>query len=140
MNTEPPLTVLVVDDNFDVAQSAAWLIEMYGHTVRVALSGEEALAAALIDPPDVALVDIRMPGMDGYALTRRLREVCGKELLIVVVSGCGAAAEVDRSYEVGANLHLVKPVNPTVLRDILQSRAGALVDVCETAGLTQSVR
>jgi CheY-like chemotaxis protein len=117
-----------VDDNTDLAESTAVLLDLYGYTARVAYSGEEALAAVAADPPDVAVVDIMMPRMDGFELTRRLRAVCGGKLFVVIASGCGTPDDVQRSREAGANLHLLKPVDPAALSDILQAhRQGALV-------------
>jgi two-component system, chemotaxis family, CheB/CheR fusion protein len=128
MNITPSLSVLVVDDNADLAQSMAWLLEMYGHAVRVALSGEQAIAAVADAPPDVAVVDIMMPRMDGFELTRRLREACGARLFIVIASGLGAAADVKRAHDAGANLHLLKPVDPVALGDLLHAfRDGAMM-------------
>ena len=128
MNTHPPISVLVVDDNADLAQSMAWLLEIYGYAVRVALSGADALAAVADAPPAVAFVDIMMPRMDGYELTRRLREDCGGDVFVVIMSGRGAAADVRRSHEAGANLHLVKPIAPADLAGVLQAyRDGAFL-------------
>ena len=123
----PLLSVLVVDDNADLAVSTAILLELSGYAVRVASSGEVALAAVAADPPDVAIVDIMMPGMDGFELTRRLREGFGGKLFVVIMSGCGTAEDVRRSHEAGANLHLLKPVDPAALSDIFDAlRAGQL--------------
>jgi CheY-like chemotaxis protein len=122
-----------VDDNADLAQSTAWLLEVYGHAVRIAPSGRDALAAVATEPPDVALVDIRMPGMDGHELTRRLRVACGGGLFVVVVSGMAAAADVRRSHAAGANLHLAKPVDPAVIADLLHAFQLGAVAVRQTA-------
>jgi two-component system CheB/CheR fusion protein len=124
----PALSVLVVDDNADLVGSTAALLDLYGNETRVALDGAKALALAAADPPDIAIVDIRMPRMDGFELTRRLREACGARLFIVIASGLGAAADVKRAHDAGANLHLLKPVDPVALGDLLHAfRDGAMM-------------
>ena len=115
-----PLSVLVVDDNPDLALSTAMLLDLYGYAARVALSGADALAATAVDPPDVAIVDLLMPGMDGIELTRRLREgSAGRPPFVIIMSGCGSLAHRRLSAEAGADMHLLKPVDPGTLTDIL---------------------
>jgi CheY-like chemotaxis protein len=72
--TPHPLTVMVVDDLADAAESLALLVQMNGYRVTVARTGEEALALAAQVPPDVAILDLRMPGLDGWEVARKLRE------------------------------------------------------------------
>lgn len=129
MNATTPLSVFVVDDNEDLARSTGVLLDLYGYRVRVALSGEEALAAAAESPPDVALVDIRMPWVDGFELTRKLRERFGEALFVVIVSACGTPDDIRQAHAAGANLHLLKPVDPSTLNDLLRAYSdGALPD------------
>src|SRR5690242_14456860 len=106
-----PLSVVAVDDQEDAAETLAMVLVLWGFLVRVALGGAAALAAALVDPPDVALLDVRMPGMDGWELARQLREQTRvKRPLLVAVTGCGTEEDRLRSVEAGIDLHLVKPV------------------------------
>jgi signal transduction histidine kinase len=116
----PSRRVLVVDDNHDAADSLALLLKMMGHEVRTAYGGAAALAASRSWRPEVVLLDIGLPGLDGYAVGRRLRdERPGEELLIVALTGYGQDEDRRRSQEAGLDLHFVKPVDPNALRDLL---------------------
>jgi len=116
--------VLVVDDNHDAALSLAMLVEMLGHEVRVAYDGVEALQAAGEFHPELVLLDIGMPRMDGYETCRRLREQpWGSRIRVVAVTGWGQEHDRRRSQEAGFDQHLVKPVAPTVIADILGAMA-----------------
>ena len=120
------LHVLLVEDNRDTAQSTAALLRRWGHNVRVALDGPTALREADEDEPDVVLLDIGLPGMDGYKVARRLRETLhAKGTLFIVISGYGAEKEVLRSKDEGIDLHFVKPADPAELREELERFARA---------------
>jgi PAS domain S-box-containing protein len=104
--------VLVVDDNVDGAAGLAKLLKLLGHDVRVAHDGHAAVEAARDFRPEVVLLDIGLPGMDGYEVAGRLRaEECCKDALIIAVSGYGQPDDIRRSKEAGFDQHLVKPVN-----------------------------
>jgi signal transduction histidine kinase len=104
--------VLVVDDNADTANGMARLLKLSGHEVRVAHNGDEAINAARDHRPEVMLLDIGLPGMDGYELASTLRgEEWSKDSVLIAVSGYGEEQARDRSMEAGFNHHLVKPVN-----------------------------
>lgn len=121
--TQYPLAVLVVDDSADAAETLAELLSIQGHTVSVAFSGEQALERADAAPPDVVLLDIRMPGLDGCAVARAIRERClgkGKRPFLVAVTGCGTDADRARTAAAGFDLHMVKPVDPGVLTGLLE--------------------
>jgi len=121
MGTDQKLLVLVVEDDPDTAQSLARLLTLYGHEVRVALDGPTALQAAEDSPPDVALLDISLPGIDGYRVARELRDQDRpKRPLIVAVSGHGSEEDRRLSREAGIDLHLVKPVEPGPLQSLLK--------------------
>ena len=112
--------VLVVDDNVDTAAGMAKLLKLSGHDVRIAHSGEEALKAAHEHRPEVLLLDIGLPGMDGYELASRLRqEECGRDAVLIAVSGYGEEQARHRSEKAGFNHHLVKPVNFDALLVVL---------------------
>jgi DNA-binding response OmpR family regulator len=116
-----PLTVLVVDDLRDGADSTACLLGLYGFETRVAYSATEALALAIAEPPDVAVLDIAMPRMDGWQLARKLRECSAdRRPLLVALTGCGTEGDRQQSAEAGIDLHLVKPIHPAVLVGVLK--------------------
>ncbi len=116
-----PLSVLVVDDLEDAAQSTAELLSLCGHRVRVAGCGEDALRAAEDEAPDVVLLDIGLPGIDGWEVARLLRDrACGKQPVVVAVTGYGTEDDKWRSCDAGCDLHLVKPANPAALARFLE--------------------
>lgn len=115
------LRVLVVDDEADAADSTAAFLGLSGFDCRTATSGDEALRLARDFPPDVVLLDLLMPGMDGYALAACLREnFRNPRPFLVAVSGCATEAEHRRSAAAGIDLHLNKPVEPAVLVGVLR--------------------
>jgi CheY-like chemotaxis protein len=120
-----PLSVLVVDDDPDTADSLAALLGLAGHRARAAYSAAEALAAAVAEPPDVVLLDLWMPGVSGYQVARQLR-AADKPPLMVAVTGCGTQDDRRRSGEAGFHLHLLKPVAPDVVLGVL-ARFGRLI-------------
>ncbi len=108
----PSLRVLVVDDNVDAAQSLGLLLEESGHDVRTAYDGPTALAAALEYRPNVVLLDIGLPGIDGFEVARRLRQQPElSTVVLVAMTGYGQTADKKRSLEAGFDHHLVKPAN-----------------------------
>jgi signal transduction histidine kinase len=103
--------VLVVDDNVDALESLAALLKLNGHEVYSALSGDGALAAAERHHPELVLLDIGMPHLDGYEVARRLRaQPWGKQMVVVAVTGWGQESDRRRSGEAGFDGHLVKPL------------------------------
>ncbi|QJW98524.1 N-6 DNA methylase [Frigoriglobus tundricola] len=116
----PGRRLLVVDDNVDAADTLATLLRLSGHDVRVAHSGAAALAVVTDYRPDMAFLDIGMPGMDGYEVARRLREQPGlQRAVLVAVTGWGSPEDRRRTTEAGFDHHLVKPVEPAVLEKLL---------------------
>jgi CheY-like chemotaxis protein/anti-sigma regulatory factor (Ser/Thr protein kinase) len=107
----PGRRVLIIDDNVDTARTTARLLQADGHEVRVVHNGPNAIAEALRAPPDVILLDIGLPGMDGYEVASRLRSEGLSETLIVAVSGYGDERARRRSLDVGIDRYLVKPVD-----------------------------
>jgi CheY-like chemotaxis protein len=113
--------ILLVDDNQDVRDSLKFLLELDGHSVFSACDGKSALEAAALQTPEIVLLDIGLPDMDGYELARRLRgpDVASKALLIAV-TGFGQQQDRARSVEAGIDYHLVKPIDLRVLRGIMR--------------------
>jgi CheY-like chemotaxis protein len=110
----------VVDDNRDVADSCALLLGMAGHDVRAVYDGPTALAEARSLRPDVVLLDLGLPGMDGYEIARRLRQQSDlRDVVLVALTGWGQEEDRRRSREAGFDQHLTKPVEPEVLRQVL---------------------
>jgi PAS domain S-box-containing protein len=112
--------VLIVDDNVDTAESLAMLLRFYGHEVWAAHTGPKALEVARAEQPDVVLLDIGLPGMDGYEVARLLRqqEELG-DMRLVAMTGYGQEKDRQRSDATGFDYHLVKPVDPAKLQDLL---------------------
>jgi PAS domain S-box-containing protein len=114
--------VLVVDDNRDSADSLARMLELAGHEVHTAYDGEQALRIAAEVQPDIALLDIGMPRVDGYEACRRMRkETWGERMLLIAITGWGQEADRRRTVEAGFDHHLVKPVYPATLMELLAS-------------------
>jgi two-component system, chemotaxis family, CheB/CheR fusion protein len=115
-----PHRVMVVDDNSDTVESVAEIVRSWGHEVAVAQDGPSALELASTFRPDIALLDIGLPQMNGYELARRLREMRSmNRMLLVAISGYAGVEDRRRSHEAGFNLHLVKPINPLRLQNLL---------------------
>jgi CheY-like chemotaxis protein len=113
--------VLVVDDNVDAADSLGELLRAWGYQVTVAHDGPAALAAMQDMQPDIALLDIGMPAMDGYELAAHLRFQPGcEQLAIVAITGSGSPEDVRRSRARGFSAHLVKPVSAASLLTLLK--------------------
>jgi CheY-like chemotaxis protein len=114
--------VLVVDDNQDSAETIAMLIELWGHQARIVHNGPAALAEAPGWRPEVVLLDIGLPGIDGYEVARRLRqEPAMAGALLIAMTGYGQERDRRMSSEAGFDHHLVKPVDPAVLQKLLAS-------------------
>ncbi len=122
----PARRVLVVDDNVDAASSLATLLQLNGHQVRMAHDGATALEMAMTEPPEVAILDIGLPVLNGFDVARRLRQQRGGAAtpLLVALTGWGQPEDRRRSYEAGFDAHLVKPVAPSALDDLLRSLSG----------------
>jgi signal transduction histidine kinase len=118
-----PVRVLVADDNRDAADSLKRILALYGHEVEVAYDGPSALRIGEKFRPRVAVLDIGMPGADGYAVARAMRRQQGKNVTLVALTGWGKDADRRRALESGFDYHLVKPVDPGALNALLASVA-----------------
>ena len=124
--TEPKITaaalsgrrVLVVDDNVDAAELISEMLRVSGHDVVYAHDGPSALRVVETFKPDVALLDIGLPVMDGYELARRLRAMLGT-VRLVALTGYGQQADRNRAFEAGFDFHMVKPVDLRLLRELV---------------------
>jgi CheY-like chemotaxis protein len=110
----------VVDDNADAADSVAKILGLMGHEVRCAYNGYAALKEAHAFHPEVFVLDIGLPGMDGYEVARRLRALDAfAHAPLVAVTGYGQDEDRARSRDAGFDYHLTKPIDPEVLADII---------------------
>jgi CheY-like chemotaxis protein len=119
MQPQPRLRVLIIEDNQDAAEAMGDLMTLFGHVAELAGSGPEGIAAAHRQPPDVVLCDIGLPGMDGYAVAQQLRADPAFSARLVALTGYGHDTDRRRAEEAGFELHLVKPVGPEALRQLL---------------------
>ena len=113
--------VLIVDDNEDAADMLEFVLSHLGFVVATAHDGPSALTLAAHFAPDVALLDIGLPVMDGYELAGRLRAECGPTLVLIAITGYGQPADRARSVVAGFDHHLVKPIDLERLKEILRS-------------------
>ncbi len=129
------LTIAVVDDNTDAAGPLAMLLGLYGHKATVFSTAEALLPSAQALAPDVCIIDIGLPGMDGYALAGRLRAMPAlANTTLVALTGFGTDADRLRALQAGFDQHFVKPVNVALLMDRLMDRLQAAPRAGETIG------
>jgi CheY-like chemotaxis protein len=110
--------IMVVDDNEDAADLLSMLLEQLGNTTRVAHDADQALALANEFVPDLAVLDIGLPVVDGYELARRLR-ARGVPIHLIALTGYGQPSDKERAAKAGFDAHLVKPVAMTALREVI---------------------
>jgi two-component system, sensor histidine kinase len=116
------LRVLVVEDNVDTRETLRRVLELDGHEVREAGDGPQGIEVALAARPEVIIVDIGLPGLDGFEVARRLRAALGKDPLLIALTGYGQPEDRRLSRDAGFDVHLVKPVSPEQLAAALASR------------------
>jgi len=114
----PSRKILVVDDNRDAAESLAELLSLDGHVTATAFDGPAALRAVQANPPEVILLDIGLPGMNGYELAQRLR-AAGSAARLIALTGYGQPEDRERALRAGFHHHLPKPVDPGALAQVL---------------------
>jgi CheY-like chemotaxis protein len=125
--------ILVVDDNKDAARSLATLLKLQGHETRTAVDGEEAVQRAIEFTPDVVLLDIGLPKLDGYDACRAIRKGrVGNQPVVIALTGWGQEEDRRRSREAGFDSHLVKPVDYQALVAMIESLSP--VTITETSG------
>lgn len=111
--------ILLVEDNTDAARAMQRLLTLWGHRIEVAASGAAAVAQAIASRPECMLIDIGLPDIDGYEVARRTRVALGDSIQLIAITGYGQPEDQRRAKEAGFNFHLVKPVSPQQLRQLL---------------------
>jgi CheY-like chemotaxis protein len=112
--------ILVVDDNRDAANALARLISSFGHEAKAVYDGLQAVDEAATFLPDMALIDIQMPGLDGYEVVKRIRQQQeSKHIILVAVTGLAAEEDKRQAYECGFDLHVAKPMGVDKLKELL---------------------
>jgi CheY-like chemotaxis protein len=120
--------VLIVDDNVDSADCLAMVVQLEGYSSQVAYDGPAALALALQFKPHIVLLDIGLPGMDGYEIARELQKRPEtKDVILIAMTGWGQEEDRRRSEQAGFTKHLVKPVDPAALRTALAELAPSIM-------------
>jgi CheY-like chemotaxis protein len=115
--------VLVADDNVDAAESLGVLLRLTGHEVTVVHDGEAAVAAARAQHPEVAVLDLGMPGLDGLEAARRIRALSGcQSTRLIALTGWGQESDRARTRAAGFDHHLVKPADPADVAALLRMR------------------
>ena len=116
----PRRRILIVDDNRDAADALAELMRDFGHDVSIAHDGRAALESAATHRPELVLLDISMPEMDGFAVARRLRDEVGlHDAILVALSGYGEDRHRRLSRDAGFDHHVTKPVDALKLEELL---------------------
>lgn len=112
--------ILIIEDNLDAAETLSGLLQLWGHEVRWAPTGTQGLLDAASFNPDVILLDIGLPGIDGFEVARRLRvQLADSRVLLVALTGYSNDADRERTKDAGFDMHLSKPVDPEMLRKVL---------------------
>jgi signal transduction histidine kinase/DNA-binding response OmpR family regulator len=115
--------VLVVDDNRDAAESIAIVLDLAGHDVHTAGDGTEALGLAAIYAPEVVVLDLGLPGIDGYEVATRLRDLPGlQDAMLIALTGYGSDRDRERTAATGFDMHLVKPADPQRIARAIEQR------------------
>ncbi len=111
--------ILVIEDNNDGRESLRLMLQLWGHQVEVAADGSAGVQKALARPPEVGLFDIGLPGLDGYQVAQKLRAALGDTIYLIAMTGYGQPHDRQRALDAGFNVHLVKPLVPENLQEIL---------------------
>ena len=120
---EPGVCILIVEDVDDARKTLARLLSFDGHEVREAADGYAGLASILSRPPHVALIDVGLPGLDGYEIARRVRQNPALDRVrLVALTGYGSPSDRQALLAAGFDDHIVKPVSPQQLAQILRPR------------------
>jgi CheY-like chemotaxis protein len=112
--------ILIIEDNSDSRESLAMLLRLLGHRVDVAENGARGIERALALRPEIALIDLRLPDVDGYEIARQLRIALGSGIVLVALTGSSQPEDRRRTHEVGFEVHLTKPVELDELEKVLR--------------------
>jgi len=112
-------SVLIIEDHDDAREALRALLELEGYTVDAAASGPQGLDLARERAPEVALIDIGLPGVDGYEVARRIRTFTGPRPFLIALTGYGQPEDEKRANDAGFDAHLLKPVDPDALAHVL---------------------
>jgi CheY-like chemotaxis protein len=118
-SSSPGRSILIIEDHDDAREALRALLELEGHRVNAAASGPHGLELARRHPPEVALVDIGLPEVDGYEVARRLRALGVGRPYLIALTGYGHPDDVKRAHDAGFDAHLLKPVDPDALAGVL---------------------
>jgi signal transduction histidine kinase len=120
--TKPvPRRILLIEDNRDARETFRMMLELAGHQVLEAEEGRRGLELLKTELPDIAVIDVGLPGLDGYEIASRFRrEPQSNQVLLVALTGYGTAEALERSREAGFDHHLIKPVDPEILRELMR--------------------
>ena len=118
-----PRHILIVEDGPDARKALGRLLEIWGHRVELAEDGTRGVERAIASQPEVALIDIGLPGLNGYEVAKRVRQVLGNRIRLIALTGYGQPDDHERTRAAGFDQHLVKPVNPKLLSRLLQDEA-----------------
>jgi two-component system OmpR family response regulator len=120
-----PRRVLLVDDSIDAAEAMSMLLETLGHEVRTMHDGPSALAMVDEFAPEVVILDIGLPGMNGFEVARELRaREATRQVLMIALTGYGGESDRRQAHEAGFDHHLVKPISFTEIENVIVDRFG----------------
>jgi CheY-like chemotaxis protein len=127
LEPESPMSrVLLIEDDPDLRDGLRELLEAWGHSVDVAANGPQGIACAIDRRPRIALIDIGLPGLDGYEVAQRIRrQVSKSDILLVALTGYAGTDDLRRALDCGFDAHLTKPINLEKLRTLLEARDSA---------------
>jgi signal transduction histidine kinase/CheY-like chemotaxis protein len=117
--------ILVIEDQADARRALQRLLQIWGHDVDVAEDGVRGVDAAMKTPPEIALVDVGLPGLDGYEVARRIRTAMGRSVRLIALTGYGQPEDRERAFDAGFDMHLVKPVDRDQLAAALTGAAAS---------------
>jgi CheY-like chemotaxis protein len=123
-----PLKILIVEDHRDARTTMRMLLSMaYGHTVYEAADGASGVTSAIDARPDVALIDLGLPDIDGHEVARQIRATLNESIVLIALTGYGSAEDQQRTVDAGFDRHLVKPVDASelvrIFDDVARARA-----------------
>jgi signal transduction histidine kinase/ActR/RegA family two-component response regulator len=132
--------VVIIEDNADVRDGLSALVASYGHHLVVAEDGPSGVATVLGTKPEVVLVDLGLPGLDGFQVARTIRSALGDRVFLAAVSGYGTPDDQRRAREAGFNAHLIKPVTADAVQRLLEGEIGARPEAVRASGEAEAAR